>query len=554
LCLLDGEVLPLALGDIPVGRATRGHRFLAPEKICVGNAADYVARLADAHVILDRERRREMIATGLDEAASKKGFRIRPDLGLLEEVTGLAEFPVVLMGSIDAGYVAPPPEGLPPEVLATAMRTHQKYFSCQYPDGSTAPFFLFVANNRTDDGGATIIAGNERVLRARLADARFFWDQDGRIRLEDRLDALKDRVFHAKLGSVYDKAVRIEQLADFLARRVPGADPKLCRPAARLAKADLSTGLVGEFPELQGVMGQYYYRQETPSDPRDIIRYSLIATAIGEHYRPLGPGDRCPRSPESIVVALADKVDSLVAFFAVGEEPTGSRDPYALRRAALGVIRIIVENQVRLELKAAFTTAAEIFYRERKIPNWEDRVPGLCAKVMNFVVDRLKVHLRDQGVRHDLIAAAFAQVGVVESDLVRLRKRVDALGEFLAGDDGTNLLTAYRRASNIVRIEDEKDGRLRSVEVDPSRLELPGEKALGRGLDQVAAAMQAPLDREDFEAVMGVLAQLRRPVDEFFDNVTVNTSDESLRENRLRLLARVRAEMNRVADFSQIEG
>jgi glycyl-tRNA synthetase beta chain len=416
---------------------------------------------------------------------------------------------------------------------------------------------LFVANNRTDDGGATIITGNERVLRARLADARFFWDQDRRIRLEDRLDALKDRVFHAKLGSVYDKVVRIEALAHFLGQRVPGADAALSRRAARLAKADLSTGMVGEFPELQGTMGQYYYLQEAlPGNAQKItlLQRSLIAAAIGDHYRPLGPNDRCPRAPESIVVALADKLDSLVAFFAVGEEPTGSRDPYALRRAALGIIRIIVENSVRLNLKDAFSAAAEIFYRERRVEAWEPRVPRLYAELMTFVVERLKAHLRELGVRHDLIAAAFAQVGAAESDLVRLLKRVDALGKFLAGEDGADLLTAYRRASNIVRIEDQKDGRARSVDVEIDRLDLPEEKALGRSLELVARAMQAPLEREDFEGVMGVLAQLRRPVDEFFDNVTVNTSDESLRENRLRLLARIRAEMNRVADFSQIEG
>ncbi len=547
VCLLDGDVLPLALDDIPVGRVTRGHRFLAPGEICVGSAAEYSARLADAHVVLDRDRRKEMIGEGLDRAAADQGLVVKPDPGLLDEVTGLVEFPVVLSGTIDADFM-----DLPPEVLATAMRAHQKYFSCLDPGGRPAPRFFFVANNLAADGGKTIVAGNERVLRARLADARFFWDQDRKVRLEDRMEALKDRVYHARLGSVYAKVARMEALAEDLAPQVPGADAELARRAAHLAKADLSSAMVGEFPELQGVMGRYYALHD--GEPLS------VAEAIADHYKPLGPNDTCPNAPESIVVALADKTDTLAAFFAIGEEPTGSRDPFALRRAALGVIRIILENGLRLSLSALFERV--LMTPGANLVTSPEEAAARIPELLGFVADRLKVHLREQGVRHDLVAAAFAQIGTAgmvrtgryDDDLVRLLARVKALDKFLAGEDGADLLTAYRRASNIVRIEDGKDGFRRGIDVDRSQLALSEEKALGRALDDVAAAMKLPLEHEDFAGVMAALAQLRRPVDEFFEKVTVNTPDRSLRENRLRLLARIGAEMNQVADFSQIEG
>src|SRR5438105_10774241 len=347
LCLFGGEVLPLSLGEVPVGRTTCGHRFLSPGEIVADNAQDYVAKLEAASVILDQNRRRDLIAAALDRLAQKEGVKVKPDPGLLDEVTGLAEFPVVLIGAIDDESMA-----LPPEVLATAMRTHQKYFSCLKPDGSPAPRFLFVANNQTPDDGKTIVAGNERVLRARLADARFFWDQDRKIRLKDRVEALKDRVYYEKLGTVYDKVERMEALAEFLVPHVPGADAKRARRAALLAKADLSTGMIGEFPELQGVMGRYYALHDG-EDPR-------VADAIADHYKPLGPNDTCPKAPDSIVVALADKLDALAAFFAIDEKPTGSRDPFALRRAALGTIRLILENRLRLPLTAMFHLSIEI--------------------------------------------------------------------------------------------------------------------------------------------------------------------------------------------------
>jgi glycyl-tRNA synthetase beta chain len=446
----------------------------------------------------------------------------------------------VLIGAIDEASMA-----LPPEVLATAMRTHQKYFSCLNPDGTAAPRFLFVANNQTADHGRTIVTGNERVLRARLADARFFWEQDRKIRLEDRIDALKERVYHAKLGTVFDKARRMELLSDFLVAHVPGADAEMARRAVFLAKADLSTAMVGEFPELQGVMGRYYALNDG-EDPR-------VAQAIAEHYKPLGPGDSCPIVPDSIVAALADKLDSLAVFFAIGEKPTGSRDPFALRRAAQGLIRLILENRLRLPLAAAFARAANVLELER---------PDVVGELLEFVADRLKVHLRGEGfvyigevklsrLHHDLIAAVFA---LAEDDLVRLLARASELAGFLATEDGANLLVAYRRASNIVAIEERRDGRNFNGSIDPSHFAQPEETALYQRLSGMSVTLEAFLREEHFDRAMGRLATLRRPVDEFFERVTVNTDDAALRENRLRLLSRIRAVMNQVADFSQIEG
>ncbi|HTV44664.1 MAG TPA: glycine--tRNA ligase subunit beta [Stellaceae bacterium] len=583
--LYDGDILPLALDGVPVGRTTRGHRFLAPDEISVADAADYLERLQQAYVIVDQDRRRELIRNDLDRRAAELGLAVKPDPGLLDEVTGLAEFPIVLAGRIDADFVRPLPEGLPPEVLQTAMRAHQKYFSCVYADGRPAPYFLFIANNLAADGGKAIIAGNERVLRARLADARFFWDQDRKVRLEDRVEALKDRVYHAKLGSVYDKVERVEALAEFLSRnarfrddssvtpaqaggqgerpnprtlvsRVRGNDrselSRLARRAARLAKADLSTGMVGEFPELQGVMGRYYALHD--GEPCE------VADAIADQYKPLGPDDICPTAPNSIVVALADKIDTLVAFFAIDEKPTGSRDPFALRRAAQGVIRLILENDLRLRLAKAFAVA-------RAAPGLpalgeQSEIAAAVSELLAFITDRLKVHLHDQGVRHDLIAAAFVQfgagaipyTGTYEDNLVRLRARVEALAGFLDADDGANLLIAYRRAVNLVRIEDRKDGSFRGSDVDASLLCQVEEISLAESLDKIAMRTGEFVRAEKFEEAMAELARLRRPVDEFFDKVTVNTDDPELRQNRLRLLSRIRATMNQVADFSLIEG
>ena len=533
ICLFGSEVLALALDEIPVGRTTRGHRFLSPSEICVGSAREYVEGLRAAHVVLDQEHRSETIRRNLETAAAAEGWTLKPDPALLDEVTGLVEFPVVLAGAIDAEFMA-----LPPEVLAAAMRTHQRYFSCLRPDGALAPRFLFVADNLAADGGKLIIAGNERVLRARLDDARFFLDQDRKVRLEERIDQLKQRIFHAKLGNMRDRVNRIEKLAIFLKPFVAGDWPvALARRAALLAKVDLSTGMVGEFPELQGIIGRYYALH----DGEDLA----VANAIAEHYRPLGPNDACPRAPVSIVVALADKIISLVGFFSIGEKPSGSRDPFALRRAALGTIRLILENNLRLPLAAALAKARK---------SWDPMLPDFTPEVLDFLAERLKVHLRDKGLRHDLISAAFSQGGIVEDDLVRLIARVDALAKFLGSEDGANLLTAYRRASNIVAIEERRDGRRYDGEIDLALLRQPEEQALAAMLAEVSEGAGTFLEREQFETAMSELARLRRPVDDFFEKVTVNCDDAALRENRLRLLSRIRASLNRVADFSQIEG
>lgn len=547
--LFDGAVLKLPLGEVPIGRVTRGHRFLSSGEIAVDSAADYLAKLEQAHVVLDAKKRREIIEKDLQKLADAEGLTVKDDPALLDEVTGLVEYPVVLMGSIDADFIRPLPDGLPPEVLAAAMRTHQKYFSCLNPNGSPAPHFLFVANNVTPDGGKTIAAGNERVLRARLSDARFFWDQDRKVRLEDRVEALKQRVYHEKLGSVYDKVERMEKLAEYLASELK-ADGKQACHAARLAKADLSTGMVGEFPELQGVMGRYYALNE------GIERQ--IAEAIADHYKPIGPNDSCPTALDSVVVALADKFDTLAAFFSADERPTGSRDPFALRRAALGLIRIILENKLPVSLRNSFLKALG-----NGLAKTFDQLLPLAMELCDFVGDRLKVHLRDQGVTNGLINAVFAvsefdpiaAVGPhVEYGPVGLVARIDALQNFLGTDDGANLLTAYKRASNIVRIEDRRDGYGRNLDAQTSKLIEPEEVTLLPALDEIGAKATSLIRAARFEEAMTALAKLRKPVDEFFAKVTVNTEDKELRENRLRLLARIRATMNQVADFSQIEG
>jgi glycyl-tRNA synthetase beta chain len=529
VALFDGDILPLKLDAIPVGDATRGHRFLSPGPIHVQDFADYRDKLRAAHVVLDAEERRSLIGNGLEAAAQKLGVRVKPDVGLLDEVTGLVEWPVVLAGRIDDEFM-----DLPPEVLTTSMRTHQKYFACLRDDGTLAPNFLVVANITASDGGTAIVAGNERVLRARLSDARFFWDQDRKLMLAARVPKLAERVFHAKLGSVLDKVGRVMRLVEAIVPYVKSADARQALRAAELAKADLSTGMVGEFPELQGVMGRYYARHD--GEP------AVVADAIADHYSPLGPNDRCPTAPVSVAVALADKIDTLVGFFAIGETPTGSKDPFALRRAALGVIRIILENGLRLPLAKLFGAAFAIAGSSGKDPT---------ADLLAFFADRLKVHLRERGVRHDLVAAIFA-VGH-EDDLVRLLARVEALAAFLATAGGANLLVAYRRAANIVRIESRKDGDITgAVAVD--QLVEAAENALHAKLEEAQRSGATALAREDFSGAMGALAALRAPVDEFFEKVTVNSDNATLRANRLRLLARIRDTVNRVADFSLIEG
>jgi glycyl-tRNA synthetase beta chain len=524
VCLLDGKVLKLDLGEVPVGMESRGHRFLFKSSFNVSNFADYRDQLRRAYVVLDAAERRTIIAEGLAKAAREAGLTIKPDELLLDEVAGLVEWPVVLMGRIEREFME-----LPPEVLTTSMRTHQKYFACMDAKGALAPHFLVVSNMIANDGGKAIVAGNERVLKARLSDAKFFWDQDRKQKLASRVEKLKERVFHAKLGSMLEKVERVEKLAVALAPLVK-TDGEKARRAARLAKADLSTGMVGEFPELQGVMGRYYALHDGEDKE--------IADAVAEHYSPLGPSDRCPAAPVSISVALADKLDTLANFFVIDEKPTGSKDPYALRRAALGVIRLILENKLRLPLLKVFRAAVE------------SGEPG--AELLDFFADRLKVALRDQGVRHDLIAAVFALGG--EDDLVRLLARVEALGTFLHSEDGANLLTAYRRASNIVRIEENKDKTRYADPPDPGRFREEAETVLAKRLANATAESTKALESENFAGAMAALARLRVPIDDFFNKVTVNTDDRELRANRLRLLSQIRDTLNRVADFSKIEG
>ena len=532
LCLFDGAVVPVVFGPIEAGDSTAGHRFLAPARFAVKDFAEYLARISAAKVILDPAERRHAILAQAEAAALREGLVLKADDGLLAEVTGLVEWPNVLAGSIDEKFLA-----VPQEVLITSMRSHQKYFSLLKADGALAPRFLVVSNMDSADGGKAITAGNERVLRARLSDAKFFWDTDRKHRLESRVAKLAERTFYAKLGTLADKVGRIGALAAEIAGRI-GADPDLASRAALLAKADLSTEMVGEFPELQGLMGRYYALNDGEAPE--------VAEAIAAHYSPVGPSDSCPTAPVSVAVALADKIDSLVGFFAIDEKPTGSKDPFALRRAALGVIRLIVENGVRLTLSPLFTKAHGLF------PALAQDAAATSADLLDFFADRLKVHLKEQGVRHDLVTAVFALGG--EDDLVRLLARVAALGDFLGSDDGANLLVAYRRAANIVRIEEKKDGVTYAGPVDAALLGQDEERALAVALDGVGAEVVAALDAERFAEAMAALARLRRPVDAFFDAVTVNADDASLRANRLKLLAAIGAAMGRVADFAKVEG
>ncbi|MAF95389.1 MAG: glycine--tRNA ligase subunit beta [Rhodospirillaceae bacterium] len=549
------------VGPLHADNTTQGHPFMAPKPFKVRSFKDYKAKLLKNHVVLDAAERAAIIEKEAQKLAKKAKLKLKDDPGLLAEVAGLVEWPVVKMGSIDKAFM-----DLPPEVLTTVMRHHQKYFTLLKRKGKLAPKFIVVANTETKDRGKAVVTGNERVLKARLADAKFFWDQDRKETLDSRAGALKGRVFHAKLGSVHDKVRRMKQLAGTVAEYC-GADAAVARRAARLAKADLSTGMVAEFPELQGVMGRYYALNDGEKPE--------VAAAIAEHYSPRGPNDECPSNPTNVAVALADKIDSLVVFFAIGEKPTGSKDPFALRRAALGVIRLIVENGLRMGLKNVINKTHALL--EDPVEKGIVRVPigpktvtkngfsfqvkqvhkissadVLADNLLAFFADRLKVHLREKGVRHDHVDAVFSQGG--EDDLVRLLARVDGLAEFLNTEDGGHLLTAYKRAANIVRIEETNDGKRYDSEVDEKLLELKEEKSLHKKLKSTAPNIAEALKNENFLAAMGLLAGLRKPVDDFFDHVTVNCGDEALRENRLRLLYEISSSLDAVADFSKIEG
>ena len=553
LCVFDGHTIKLDLtrnsgrtesGKDPIrfsphglasGNQTVGHRFLSSKKIKAKSFDDYEAKLREANVLLRVDNRRALIESELKRLSEVEGLSIKDDPGLLDEVAGLVEWPVALLGRIEERFM-----GLPDEVLATVMRNHQKYFSLIKKDGTLAPRFAVITNIEATDGGLQIVAGNERVLAARLADAQFFWDQDRKRTLESRLPDLGGLIFHAKLGSVADKTVRIQAFIQVLSEYIPDVDVAIGQRAGLLAKTDLTTGMVGEFPELQGVMGRYYALQE---DLRP-----EVAEAIAEHYSPLGPGDRCPNAPISVVLSLADKIDTLSGFWAIDEKPTSSRDPYALRRAALGIIRLIVENKLRMPLLQVFAQATTPFLPD--VPSTQRQELG--TDLLAFFADRLKVHLREHGVRHDLISAVFALGG--EDDLVRLLSKVDVLATFLNTDDGANLLTAFRRAANILRIEEKADGVTYDGVYDLEALVQDEENALGTTMLISSARVVDAVREGEFSKAMLELAKLRRPVDDFFDRVTVNVDDPALRKNRLSLLAHVTWTMKLIADFSQIEG
>lgn len=535
LALFDGAVVPVAFGSVASGAVTKGHRFLAPAAFAVEDFADYAAKLRAAKVLLDPVERRHAVLSQAEALVAAQGLVLKDDPGLADEVTGLVEWPVALMGVIDDRFMA-----VPAEVLTTSMRSHQKYFSVLTKDGKLAPRFIAVANMETADKGAAIIAGNQRVLRARLSDAAFFWDTDRKLRLEARVPALADRLFYQGLGSMADKVGRVRKLAVEVAREMQnvgtiGADAVQADRAALLAKADLSSEMVGEFPELQGIMGRYYALHDGESD--------VVAQAIADHYSPAGPSDSTPTHPVGVAVALADRIDTLAGFFGIDEKPTGSKDPFALRRAALGVIRLITENGLRLNLASLFALAGTLYSFDAA------RLP---AELMAFFADRLKVALKDKGERFDLVNAVFNLGG--EDDLVRLLMRVRALSEFVVSDDGANLLAAYRRAVNIVRIEEKKDGAAITAAVDPSVLTAVEEKDLFHALTGVRSDVGVALEAEDFTAAMAALSRLRKPVDLFFTAVTVNADDKALRANRLSLLSEIGRVMGLVADFSAIEG
>jgi glycyl-tRNA synthetase beta chain len=626
------EIVPFAVDGIRAGDLTQGHRFMAPAPIQVRRFADYAAALERAKVVLDQDRRKDLIRAEAQNLAFASGLALVEDEALLEEVAGLVEWPVVLMGAFDEAFLS-----IPPEVIRATIRANQKCFvlreNLSQGERSSAPEarpgegsalstegepltrstpptpplppgevgaplanrFVLVANLEAKDGGAAIVAGNERVVRARLSDAKFFFETDRKIRLEDQLEKLKSIVFHEKLGTQYERVERIAALARELAPIV-GADPEKAWRAARLAKADLVTEMVGEFPELQGLMGRYYAELQGED--------ASVARAIEEHYRPAGPSDRVPTDPVAVAVALADKLDTLVGFWFENEKPTGSKDPFALRRAAIGIIQNILRNALRVPLRRIIRDAWRSHaYRGTGTTQQFD---AFGDDLLSFFADRLKVHLREQGARHDLIDAVFALgtppsplrggagVGgagqdVEESadapaadaarpasstrsmpttppdpspqvggegldDLLMIVRRVEALGRFLDTEDGRNLLAGYRRAANILRIEEKKDSRAYDTAPDTGLLRQPEELDLWEALVREGEAARACVAKEDFGGAMLALSRLRAPVDAFFDKVTVNADDPALRENRLKLLNALRAATRAVADFSKIEG
>ena len=523
----EPDVVPFKLDGVAIGDSTYGHRFMAPGPIKVRRLDDYVKKLNDAKVVVDGARRAQMIETDAKTIAFARGFDLVEDEGLLAEVAGLVEWPVVLMGSFDEEFLA-----IPEEVIRATIRNNQKCFVVRdQVSGKLANKFMLVANIEASDGGQAIVAGCERVIRARLSDAKFFYESDLRTRLEDRLPKFEQIVFHEKLGTQAERIARIVSLAGHLAPIV-GADVAKAERAAQLCKADLLTEVVGEFPELQGLMGRYYAQAQGEDD--------AIAHAIEDHYRPKGPDDLVPSDPVAVAVALADKIDMLAGFWAIGEKPTGSKDPYALRRAALGAIRIVLDNKLRMPLLPVFAEARV------------DAAEADGSDLLSFFADRLKVQLREQGARHDLVDAVFSLEG--QDDLVLVVRRVEALGKFLETDDGKNLLAGYKRATNILRIEEKKDKLEYTGPPDANLYQQAEEKDLAKAIGVAKLEADLAIVREDFASAMSAVAKLRPFVDAFFEKVTVNVEDVMLRANRLRLLNEIREATKAVADFNRIEG
>ena len=562
LCLFDGKHVKISVDTVPSEPITWGHRFHAPARIEPKNFADYTAKLRAANVEIDREARKARIIEDARKLCAAKKLELVEDIGLLEEVAGLVEWPVVLLGDMDPSFL-----NLPGEVIRLSMRTHQKYFAVRDPEtGRLAPHFITVANIEAKDGGKAIAAGNARVLSARLSDAQFFWKVDTATPLytEERKAKLQKIVFHQKLGSVWDKVERVKALAEELCA-VTGADPKLVERAALLCKMDLVTETVGEFPELQGQVGRQLASlvrltgEATSKGAGATSEHDSVAAAIEDHYRPLGPHDRVPSDKVAVTLALADKLDTLSSFWVIDEKPTGSSDPYALRRAALGVVRVILENDVRIGLDEVLIAAiggAWLGNWDKDVLNEVQRSDQQAARnsLLAFLADRLKVQLRDRGKRHDLVDAVFA---LGDDDLVRIVARVAALDVFLKTEDGANLLAASKRAANILAAE-EKKGKWSSDEakgeVDAAKLVEPAEKSLHDALAKALPAARAAVEKEDFAAAMKALAGLRASVDAFFDKVLVNAPEEQLRRNRLLILSRFTEALSAVADFSKIEG
>jgi len=599
----EPEVVKFSIDGIEAGQTTYGHRFMAPSAISVRRFEDYEAKLKAAKVVLDPQARKDIILADAKQLAFAQGFELVEDQVLLDEVAGLVEWPVVLMGSFDEEYLS-----IPGEVIRATIRNNQKCFVVSDPKtGKLTNKFILTANIEASDDGKAIIAGNERVIRARLSDAKFFYETDLKTKLEERLPKFENIVFHEKLGTQGERIKRIERLAAEIAPLV-GADVEKTKRAAHLAKADLLTEVVGEFPELQGLMGKYYALAQGED--------ASVAAASEEHYKPQGPADRVPTDRVSVAVALADKLDTLVGFWAIDEKPTGSKDPYALRRAALGVIRIILENDLRIRLADIcgphfWQAATEKRARDVQPPKSEGvehpgftkfvvsarmltfgrrAVPSTIVDLVSFFADRLKVQLREQGARHDLVDAVFAstpspwsrgdaarsgagKLDLIEAegseaeldseppvseemqdDLLLVVSRVEALAKFLDTDDGKNLLAGTKRASNILAIEEKKDKRTFDGAPDTALYKLDEEKALAKAIDQVKSEAGAAVAKEDFAAAMSAMAKLRPAVDAFFDKVKVNDDEPKVRENRLKVLNEIRAATRAVADFSKIEG